>query len=197
MVASWGAIRLGLRPALLVLFVFKESYVVLLIEQIWSYIDSTLESKAAKRLNGPICGVAGIGAVAGGAFWASCRSAGTLNMLLLAAAATLLTLPLLQLLFAKFGAPTEGKKKQSEKGHLALHLFRTEPVLLLLISLIASTQVLSTILELAFRRAARPFCQWPMSKMRTRGTTTRLSTLPRCFSSSSVRRCCYRCFRGV
>lgn len=154
MVASWGAIRLGLRPALIVLFIFKESYVVLLIEQIWSYIDSTLEPKAAKRLNGPICGVAGIGAVAGGLLLGKLsQPLGTQSMLLLAAAATLLTLPLLQLLFAKFGAPTEGKKKQSEKGHLALHLFRTEPVLLLLISLIASTQVLSTILELAFKSA--------------------------------------------
>ena len=126
MVASWGAIRLGLRPALIVLFIFKESYVVLLIEQIWSYIDSTLEPKAAKRLNGPICGVAGIGAVAGGLLLGKLsQPLGTQSMLLLAAAATLLTLPLLQLLFAKFGAPTEGKKKQSEKA--TWHCICSEP----------------------------------------------------------------------
>lgn len=66
MLVSYAAIRAGLKPARIVLFIFKESYVVLLIEQIWSYIDSTLDPKAAKRLNGPICGVAGIGAVAAG-----------------------------------------------------------------------------------------------------------------------------------
>ena len=56
MLVSYAAIRAGLKPARIVLFIFKESYVVLLIEQIWSYIDSTLDPKAAKRLNGPICG---------------------------------------------------------------------------------------------------------------------------------------------
>lgn len=46
---------------------------------------------------------------------------GTLTVLLLAAGATLLTLPFLQLLFARSGAPSEGKKHHG--GHLALYLF--------------------------------------------------------------------------
>ncbi len=158
MVASYFAIRVGFKPARVVLFIFKESYVVLLIEQIWSYIDSTLDPGAAKRLNGPICGVAGIGAVAGGLLLGKLSQPwGTLPMLLLAAASTVLTLPLLQILFSQFGAPSEGKKKQSEHGHLALHLFRSERVLLLLIALIASTQVASTILEIAFKSALQDY----------------------------------------
>lgn len=160
MLGSYAAISAGYKPARVVLFIFKESYVVLLIEQIWSYIDSTLEPQAARRLNGPICGMAGIGAVLGGLFlgkWS--QSMGTLNTLLWAALATLLTIPFLQVLFARFGAPTEGKKKQG--GHLALHLFRRERVLLLLIALIASTQVASTILEIAFKSALQDFLPDP------------------------------------
>ena len=160
MLGSYAAISAGSKPARVVLFIFKESYVVLPIEQIWSYIDSTLEPQAARRLNGPICGMAGIGAVLGGLFlgkWS--QSMGTLHTLLWAAAATLLTLPFLQVLFARFGAPSEGKKKQG--GHLALHLFRRERVLLLLIALIASTQVASTILEIAFKSALQDYLPDP------------------------------------
>ncbi len=160
MLGSYAAISAGSKPARVVLFIFKESYVVLLIEQIWSYIDSTLEPQAARRLNGPICGMAGIGAVLGGLFlgkWS--QSMGTLSTLLWAAAATLLTIPFLQVLFARFGAPTEGKKKQG--GHLALHLFRRERVLLFLIALIASTQVASTILEIAFKSALQDYLPDP------------------------------------
>ncbi len=160
MLVSYAAIRAGWKPARIVLFIFKESYVVLLIEQIWSYIDSTLDPKAAKRLNGPICGVAGIGAVAGGLVlgrWS--QPLGTLNMLLLAAGATTLTVPFLQVLFARFGAPSEGTKKHG--GHLALYLFRRERVLLLLIALIASTQVASTILEIAFKSALQDYLPEP------------------------------------
>ena len=59
-----------------VLFVFKESYVVLLIEQLWSFINSRLSKEWARRLNGPICGVAGLGAMAGGGSCTACRRAG-------------------------------------------------------------------------------------------------------------------------
>jgi len=160
MLASYAAIRLGFKPARAVLFIFKESYVVLLVEQIWSYIDSTLHPTAAKRLNGPICGIAGFGAVSGGLILGKLsQPLGTLNMLLLAAGATLLTLPFLQLLFARFGAPSEGKKHHG--GHLALYLFRRERILPLLIALIASTQVASTILEIAFKCALQDYLPDP------------------------------------
>jgi predicted MFS family arabinose efflux permease len=49
-----------------VLFLFKELYIVLLIEQYWSYINSSISSYTAKKINGPITGIAGIG---GGGWW--------------------------------------------------------------------------------------------------------------------------------
>ena len=46
------------------LFILREAYIVVLIEQYWSFIDSTLSEKQAQRYNGPICGLASIGAMA-------------------------------------------------------------------------------------------------------------------------------------
>ena len=40
-----------------VLFLTKELYIVLLIEQYWSYINSSLSTANAKKLNGPITGI--------------------------------------------------------------------------------------------------------------------------------------------
>ena len=49
-----------------VLFLFKEFYIVLLIEQYWSYINSSLQPATAKKVNGPITGMAGMGGAIGG-----------------------------------------------------------------------------------------------------------------------------------
>ena len=49
-----------------VLFLIKEFYIVLLIEQYWSYINSSLKPATAKKVNGPITGIAGLGGVIGG-----------------------------------------------------------------------------------------------------------------------------------
>ena len=48
---------------------------VLLIEQYWSYMNSKFTPDAAKRLNGPITGIAGLGSVAGG--WAAGAARGS------------------------------------------------------------------------------------------------------------------------
>jgi ATP/ADP translocase len=68
-----------------VLYLLKELYIVLLIEQYWSYINSNLSSDGAKKLNGPITGIAGIGGAIGGTLVGiTATSWGTENMLLLA-----------------------------------------------------------------------------------------------------------------
>ena len=48
------------------LYLIKELYIVLLIEQYWSYINSSLAPDTAKKLNGPITGIAGFGGALGG-----------------------------------------------------------------------------------------------------------------------------------
>src|SRR4051812_12232552 len=69
--ACYAAIRLehlwpGLRIARAVVRVFSDGYIALLVEQYWSLINSTFDDSSAKKLNGPIMGIASLGAVAGG-----------------------------------------------------------------------------------------------------------------------------------
>ena len=89
-----------------ILFLVKEFYVVLLIEQYWSYMNSRFTPEAAKRLNGPITGVAGLGSVAGG--WSVAQLAVPLGTDLLIPLAALALLPsawLANRTYARFGEP--------------------------------------------------------------------------------------------
>ena len=67
-----------------ILFLFKEFYIVLLIEQYWSYINSSVSQNTAKKVNGPIAGIAGIGSVIGSSLvGATAEPLGTETMILL------------------------------------------------------------------------------------------------------------------
>lgn len=156
MVVCYAGIHIGIKPARGVLYVFKESYVVLLIEQYWSYINSMLQRDSAKRLNGPICGIASIGAISGG--WLLSQLSGpwkTPSLLLLAAAVTLPAALLSDGAYRRFGQPRGSSvlktAERQKTDHLGLGLFRKEPMLLLLIGVIASAQLLAGVLELSFK----------------------------------------------
>ena len=60
--ACYAAIQRESRVATGVLYVIREAYIVLLIEQVWSFIDSTLATGEGRKLNGPVCGIASLGA---------------------------------------------------------------------------------------------------------------------------------------
>lgn len=160
-IVTMGVCYLGIRLevpfARAVLFVFKESYVVLLIEQIWSYIDSMLSKDSARRLNGPICGVASIGAVLGGEMlYRLSGSWGTLNMVLIAGASTLPGLLVSDSAYRRFGEPPDRPKdgahpKSSLSGYLGLDLFKKQRILLIIVGLVASAQLVAATQELLFK----------------------------------------------
>src|SRR5690606_18019408 len=80
----------GIKEAAPVLYVFRSAYVVLLIEQYWSLINSSLNEFEAKRMNGPICGIASIGAIVGGLIGEKASiEFGTANMVMIAGVLTL------------------------------------------------------------------------------------------------------------
>ncbi len=157
MLACYFGIKRGIGPLRGVLFVFKESYVVLLIEQYWSYIDSMLSKNTARRLNGPICGVASIGAVCGGELlYLLSGRFGTLNMVVLAA---LLTLPALffgDRAYSRFSEPPDQPKSPQKHSpgplyYLGIDLFKKQRILLLIIGLVASAQLVAAAQELLFK----------------------------------------------
>ena len=186
-----------------VLFLFKEFYIVLLIEQYWSYINSSLQQQTARKVNGPITGIAGIGAALGGTLVGlSAETLGTETLVLLAALALLPGTLVSDLAYRFHGEPAvpngeagpgkppvyyaeagqtlikEAGKHDAEAGQalineagkhdaetvpeqrvhgsgkrptLGLGLFRNNPVLLSLLSLVLVTQVVAAVLDLKFQ----------------------------------------------
>lgn len=141
----------GSREITPVLFLFKEFYIVLLIEQYWSYINSSLQPETAKKINGPITGIAGIGGAAGG--WLvgiSAESFGTETMVLCSAFALLPAAWLSNQTYRAFGEPEVPSREESH-GHLALSVFRENPVLISLIAIVLSSQVVAAVLDFKFQ----------------------------------------------
>lgn len=144
-------LKTGSAPVTVVLFLFKELYIVLLIEQYWSYINSSVQPSTARKLNGPITGVAGIGGAVGGSLVAlSAEHLGTEAMVMLAALALLPAALVSDLTYRFNGEPVIPPKSQSH-GNLALSLFRENPVLVSLIAIVLSTQVIAAVLDFKFQ----------------------------------------------
>jgi hypothetical protein len=108
------------QPATLLLYWLKEFYIVLLIEQYWSYLNSMTEP-TARRLNGPITGVAGLGSIMGG--WIVSMAAvplGTEALLLIGAATLLPAAWLVNSTYRHFGEPTPRETSSSVGQRSAL-----------------------------------------------------------------------------
>jgi ATP:ADP antiporter, AAA family len=144
----------GLKEAIIFLYLFRSAYVVLLIQQCWSFLNSTLSEAEGKKFFGPICGIASIGAVLAGIFGSQLVSGlGTSNMLLLAALVTIPAALFADMAFAKCGEPQPSaeEKESGKKDHLALGLFKSEKILVVVLSLIIMTQIVSAVLGLTFQ----------------------------------------------
>jgi|TARA_B100002003_G_scaffold250626_1_gene290734 AAA family ATP:ADP antiporter len=136
-----------------VLFLVKELYIVLLIEQYWSYINSSLSADTAKKVNGPVTGIAGLGGAIGGSMVAfSAESLGTETMILLAAVSVIPAALVSNLTYSIHGQPVmpEPDPKQVQH-HMGWNLFRTNPTLACLLAIVISTQVIAAVLEFKFQ----------------------------------------------
>lgn len=148
--ACYLAIVNGIDLAVGALYVIRESYIVILIEQYWSFINSTLNDDQARRLNGPICGIASIGAIAGGLTVGQLSGVLGTDALLLFAAASLVPAAALSLAGYRIGGQPRGESQRTHRRTLALSEFKTSPVLRYLAGLILLTQLMSTVLDLRF-----------------------------------------------
>lgn len=149
----YAAYSTGWQPATGVLYILREVYVVLLIEQYWSFLNSTLGADAAKKLNGPICGLGSLGAILGAtALEHGTMEFGVAPMILFGAVLIVPAALCSEWAYRRCGEPVRTEhERHSEHGHLALPLFRAHPALLLLLGVVFSTQVVSTMLDLSFQ----------------------------------------------
>ncbi len=138
-----------IKIASLFLFPFREAYVVLLIEEYWSFLNSTLTKDEAKKLNGFIIGISSLGDILGG-FLVSKLAVplGTEIMVLFAALLILPSAFFSDLAYKFCGEP---KKTDSKSGSLGLELFKTSRLLTSILILILLTQLIATVLDLNFQ----------------------------------------------
>ncbi len=140
----------GVNRAIAALYIIRESYIVLLIEQYWSFINSTLSQEQARRFNGPICGIGSVGGILGAlAVGAWAEPLGSETLILFAAASVIPAAGLGWLAHRLGGDPlpdTEASERRS--GYLALGLFRQHRTLVLLAALIVATQIVAATLDI-------------------------------------------------
>jgi AAA family ATP:ADP antiporter len=145
------AIESGWTFGRVILYVFREAYVVLLVEQYWSFINSTLSTGTARRLNGPICGIASIGAIAGGYLVATLSVQwGSARLLLGAAGITLPAGLFMDLAYRRCGEPPD-QQTSRHRDTLGLRLFGADRMLAVLLGVILLTQAVSALLDLNFQ----------------------------------------------
>lgn len=143
---SYLGIKLGFDWLSGVVHIYKDIYIVLLIEQMWSFLNSTVSLSAAKKFNGPLMGLMSLGPILAGQFVGNLVGhIGTLQFLPLA---TVLLLPVLFMMewgFSRCGTPAPKQKKQGGHSGLGLDLFRQYPRLFfLLLAVLCSQMVAAT-----------------------------------------------------
>lgn len=149
--ASYLAVLSGSKMITPVLFLLKEFYIVLLIEQYWSYINSNLTPAGAKKLNGPITGIAGVGGAIGGLLvGATATTWGTEAMLLLAALSVIPAALVSNIAYSKFGEPPSPKVVAAH-GQMGWGLFKENKTLTYLLAIVLLSQLVAAVLDFKFQ----------------------------------------------
>ncbi|OGQ23226.1 MAG: hypothetical protein A3I05_04130 [Deltaproteobacteria bacterium RIFCSPLOWO2_02_FULL_44_10] len=147
------ALQLKLPFAAMLLLPFQEAYIMIIVEQKWSFLNSTLDQSTAKKFNGPIIGCSSVGAIIGGLLLSKLAVPfGTVNMLLFVALSLLPSLFFADLAFRKCGEPKPREKEMHSSDQFGLSLFRQKPLLFLFLIVLVS-QVFSAALTLQFQGA--------------------------------------------
>ena len=145
------AVISGLKEITPVLFLLKEFYIVLLIEQYWSYINSNLDADGAKKLNGPITGLAGLGGAAGGLLvGATATSWGTEAMLLIAALTLIPAALISNFAYHRFGDP-ELPEQVAKQGQMGWGVIKQNKTLTYLLIIVLLSQLVAAVLDFKFQ----------------------------------------------
>jgi AAA family ATP:ADP antiporter len=154
LVACYGGVEWGSRMATGWLYLFRTAMTVLLIEQYWSFIDSRLSVLGAKKWNGFLAGMGGIGGVLGSVclrFYA--KTLGT-NMLVLVSAMVLLP----AIIMADVGYRVSGEYAERDRGqtdsgagYMGLGEFKRNKLLVLIFLIVMASQALAAVLDIYFQ----------------------------------------------
>lgn len=156
-------IRDGSNAATAALYIVREAYIVLIIEQYWSFLNSRFTVGEARWLNGPTSGLASLGPILAGLYAGRLTEALGHQQLPLLAAASCLPAALCSEVGYRFAGepadapqhPGSDKNRESSESTIAADLglpqFRAHPVLVFMLLVVIATQVVSTSLDLRFQ----------------------------------------------
>lgn len=146
---SWLFLDKAGKWLVFLVLIFKESYVVIISEQYWSFINSTLKDSESKIFNGPVAGLAAVGPLLGGFIIANyVSSIGTDYFLLFAALSIIPAYILAKMAYERGGEPKPSEEeKGGKKGHLHLSVIWEHKTVLFIALIIFSTQVVATLLD--------------------------------------------------
>ncbi len=152
----YAALSRGMSFAAAIIYVFREAYIVIVIEQFWSFVNSVLTTEQAKRINGPFCAVASMGSFLGGTLvsqWATVLGS---DALLLFTAGSLVPTAFLGVLAYKLGGEPKPSAEETggRLGHTGIRTLFRSRYLIFIGVLIISTQIVSTMLDLRFNALA-------------------------------------------
>lgn len=153
---GFGAISFGWKWPCVLLFIFRESYIVLIVEQYWALITSHFSKDTAKKLNGPMVGISSLGGTIGGYSLATITPhVGTAGILWVTAILFVPTAYFSYRAYQKVGEPkpdSQHRVDEKESKNLGLPLFQKYPSLGLLLLVVVASQALGTFLQLDFNR---------------------------------------------
>ncbi len=149
------------------LLVFKESYVVIISEQYWSFINSVLKDEEGKVFNGPVAGLGALGSLIGG--WLLGRFAVGLGTEIFVVFSAFMVLPAAALFWVGYNNAGEPKPSAAEaggkKGHLHLSILTENRTVLFIAFIIFAAQVVATALDFRFTQLVQDFM--PLKDART------------------------------
>ena len=148
----YTALSRGMHFAAAIIYVFREAYIVIVIEQFWSFVNSVLTTEQAKRINGPFCAVASLGSFLGGTLVSQLATVLGTEALLLFTAGSLVPTAVLGVMAYRFGGEPKPSKEEAggRLGHIGIRTLFRSKYLVFIGVLIISTQVVSTVLDLRF-----------------------------------------------
>lgn len=136
------------------LYLWREAYIVLLVEQFWAFANSSVDTRTGKRLYGLLLIAGGLGAIAGNGLvsWLA-ESVGSWTLL---GGSTVTLLPFLWIMddaHRRSPGRVEHRAEGGEprpRGHLGLGLFRSHRRLAWLAAIIALGQLFSATMDVTF-----------------------------------------------
>ena len=156
---AWAMLGRAGRWFAFFLLVFKESYVVIISEQYWSFINSVLKDEEGKIYNGPVAGLGALGSLCGG--WLLGHYAvglGTRAFVLFAGLVILPAAVLSWLGYEKAGEPKPSAEEAGgKKGHLHLSILTENRTVLFIAFIIFSAQVVATALDFRWTQLLQDF----------------------------------------